>query len=159
MPSLNTIDLGQVAATVTVGTTTTGVAGSSASVTNSGTTANAVFDFTIPEGASGCYPTVTHLASGGVATATISPQTVNLFGEVTSLSIALDTPASGMHNEYIFAFNSGATATTLSVPADVAWTVPVAIAANMHYECNIVYNPTNEVYYGVIVGWDYNPST
>lgn len=155
MPSLNSIDLGQVAATVTVGTTTTGAAGSSASVTNSGTTANAVFDFTIPEGASGCYPTVTHTATAGVASATIVPQTVNIFGDVTSLSIALDTPVSGIYNEYIFNFNSGSTATTLSVPADVAWTAPVTIGTNKHYEVNIVYDDTNEVYYGIIVGWDW----
>lgn len=41
------------AATVDVGTTTTGVAGSDASVVNSGTTSAAVFDFTIPRGATG----------------------------------------------------------------------------------------------------------
>jgi hypothetical protein len=39
------------AATVTAGTTTTGAEGTSASVANSGTTAAAVFDFTIPRGA------------------------------------------------------------------------------------------------------------
>lgn len=42
-----------VAATVTAGTTTTLPAGSSASVTNSGTTSAAVFDFAIPQGAQG----------------------------------------------------------------------------------------------------------
>ena len=41
------------AATIDAGTTTTGVAGSSASVTNSGTTSAAVFDFTIPKGDQG----------------------------------------------------------------------------------------------------------
>lgn len=41
------------AATISVGTVTTGAAGSSASVTNSGTTSAAVFDFTIPAGATG----------------------------------------------------------------------------------------------------------
>lgn len=158
MPSLTQIDLGQVAATVTVGTTTTGAAGSSASVINSGTTVNAVFDFTIPEGASGCYPTIEHTATAGVASVTISPQTVNLFGEVTSLTIALDTPVSGIYNEYVFSFNSGATATTLTLPASVAWTAPVFVVANKHYECNIVYNPTNEVYYGVMIGWEWSPS-
>jgi hypothetical protein len=39
--------------TVDVGTTTTGVAGSSASVTNSGTSQNAIFDFAIPRGDKG----------------------------------------------------------------------------------------------------------
>ena len=41
------------AATVNVGTTTTGQPGTSASVTNSGTTSAAVFNFTIPAGANG----------------------------------------------------------------------------------------------------------
>ena len=41
------------AATVTVGTTTTGEAGTEATVTNSGTTSAAVLNFTIPRGAKG----------------------------------------------------------------------------------------------------------
>ena len=41
------------AATVTAGTTTTGLAGTNAIVTNSGTSSAAVFDFTIPRGDTG----------------------------------------------------------------------------------------------------------
>lgn len=41
------------AATITVGTTTTGEAGTEATVTNSGTTSAAVLNFTIPKGAKG----------------------------------------------------------------------------------------------------------
>lgn len=41
------------AATITVGTVTTGEAGTSATVTNSGTSSAAVFNFTIPRGAAG----------------------------------------------------------------------------------------------------------
>ena len=41
------------AATISVGTVTTGLAGSSASITNVGTTSAAVFNFTIPRGATG----------------------------------------------------------------------------------------------------------
>ena len=41
------------AATVSAGITTTGAAGTSASVTNSGTSSAAIFDFTIPQGAQG----------------------------------------------------------------------------------------------------------
>jgi hypothetical protein len=41
------------AATIAVGTTTTGAAGSSASVTNSGTSSAAVFNFIVPRGATG----------------------------------------------------------------------------------------------------------
>ena len=44
---------GGVAATVSVGTTTTGEAGTDASVSNSGTTAAAVLNFTIPRGVAG----------------------------------------------------------------------------------------------------------
>ena len=40
-------------ATVSIGTVTTGAAGTSASVTNSGTSTNAVFDFVIPKGDTG----------------------------------------------------------------------------------------------------------
>ena len=53
------LDLGKVkgedgaAATIAVGTVTTGPAGSAASVTNSGTSAAAVFNFTIPKGDNG----------------------------------------------------------------------------------------------------------
>lgn len=48
-----TVDLGKITASVTVGTTTTGAAGSSASVTNSGTVQDAVLNFTIPRGEQG----------------------------------------------------------------------------------------------------------
>jgi hypothetical protein len=47
------------AATVDVGTTTTGAPGTDANVTNSGTTSAAVLDFTIPEGEKGDAATVT----------------------------------------------------------------------------------------------------
>jgi hypothetical protein len=40
-------------ATITIGTTTTGAAGSSAEVTNSGTSSAAILNFTIPQGAAG----------------------------------------------------------------------------------------------------------
>lgn len=60
------------AATITIGTVTTGSAGSSASVTNSGSSQNAVLNFTIPQGAQGAdgssggvlypYPTTTYTA-------------------------------------------------------------------------------------------------
>ena len=47
------------AATITVGSTTTGNAGTNASVTNSGTTSAAVLDFVIPRGADGQDITIT----------------------------------------------------------------------------------------------------
>ena len=50
---MSQIDLGQVQAHVSVGTVTTGEAGTDASVVNSGTSQNAILDFTIPRGAKG----------------------------------------------------------------------------------------------------------
>jgi hypothetical protein len=52
-----------VAATVSVGTVTTGAAGTQASVTNSGTASAAVLNFTIPQGAAG--PSGSGTGSGG----------------------------------------------------------------------------------------------
>jgi hypothetical protein len=55
------------AATIAVGTTTTGNAGTNASVTNSGTSSAAIFDFTIPRGdtgATGPQPSVTVSING-----------------------------------------------------------------------------------------------
>jgi hypothetical protein len=46
------------AATIVVGTTTTGAAGTDAGVTNSGTSSAAIFDFTLPEGAQGLNATI-----------------------------------------------------------------------------------------------------
>lgn len=83
-------------ATATVGTTTTGDPGTNASVTNSGTTKDAVFNFTIPRGATGngiesIYLTGT---SGAVKTYTIlftdgNTTTFDVTdGEVTNASLA-----------------------------------------------------------------------
>lgn len=70
------------AATIAVGTTTTGAAGTSASVTNSGTSAAAVFNFTIPKGDKGdtgstgmtpeIFATATTLPAGSSASANIT---------------------------------------------------------------------------------------
>lgn len=64
-PETGNIDAtgGGTAATVDVGTTTTGAAGTNASVTNSGTTSNAVFNFTIPRGADGNDGVTPHIDS------------------------------------------------------------------------------------------------
>ena len=79
VPATVTIDpqLPVVAATVEVGTTTTGAPGTDALVVNSGTAVNAVFDFTIPEGIQGeaatiAVGTTTTLAAGSSATVTNS---------------------------------------------------------------------------------------
>ena len=69
------------AATVTVGTTTTGAAGTNASVVNSGTSSAAILDFTIPRGdkgetgatgQDGFSPSASVSQSGGVTTISIT---------------------------------------------------------------------------------------
>ena len=62
-----------VIASVAVGTTTTGAAGSSASVTNSGTSLDAVFNFTIPRGDTGATGAAATIAVG--TTTTTNPGT------------------------------------------------------------------------------------
>ena len=141
------IDLGKVAATVSVGTTTTVGGDSGASVTNSGTSSDAVLNFSIP---SGCYPIV----QPSVTTQALNPQTVYVWGEESALTITLNAPTNNnILNEYIFQFNSGDTATDLNYPPDVLFPSPVTIEANKHYEVNIVYNSVDDAYYGIIVGW------
>lgn len=56
------------AATVNVGTTTTGAAGTSASVTNSGTSSAAVLDFTIPKGDKGDAGSAATITVGNTTT-------------------------------------------------------------------------------------------
>jgi len=66
------------AATVSVGTTTTGSAGTNASVSNSGTPSEAVFNFTIPRGATG--------ATGTAATVSVGTTTTGLAGTNASVT-------------------------------------------------------------------------
>ena len=134
---MSQIDLGQVAATVTIGTTTTGAYGTQASVSNSGTTQNAVFNFTIP---SANYPIVNQTSSS----TSISPGCLNVWGEVSSLSITLATPTDAtIVNEYMIQFESGSTATTLSMPSSVEWAEScgsLSVEANKTYQISIVNN-------------------
>lgn len=131
---MSQIDLGQVAATVTTGTTTTGAYGTQALVTNSGTTQNAVFDFTIP---SANYPIVNQTSSS----VGISPGCLNVWGEVSSLSITLAVPSNNtIMNEYMIQFTSGTTATTLTLPATIKWVEEPSIDANATYQISIVNN-------------------
>lgn len=62
------------AATISVGSVTTGDAGSNASVVNAGDTANAVFNFTIPRGAQG-------VAGPGVSVGSTAPEAPGTLGE------------------------------------------------------------------------------
>lgn len=131
---MSQIDLGRVAATVSAGTVTKGSYNSAATVTNSGTTQDAVFDFTIP---TSVYPIVNQTASS----VSIEPGVLNVWGEMSSLTITFATPSdSSIMNEYLIQFTSGSTATTLSMPSSVLWTETPNIEANATYQISVVNN-------------------
>lgn len=73
-------------------------------------------------------------------TKTISPNIYYVWGEVASLTITLADPSNNnIVNEYMFEFISGATATTLTLPAEVE-TEDIVIEANKKYQVDIVNN-------------------
>jgi hypothetical protein len=74
------------AATVAVGTTTTGAAGSNAAVTNSGSSAAAVFNFTVPQGIQGLQGNVG--PQGSSAFTTVSGFTVPAVGATVQTTVA-----------------------------------------------------------------------
>ena len=87
------------AATISVGTVTTGAAGSNASVTNSGTENAAVFDFVIPRGADGTNGSDGSDGEDGAA-ATISVGTVTTGSAGSNASVT----NSGTENAAVFDF-------------------------------------------------------
>lgn len=87
----------------------------------------------------GSIPVVNNDTSN--TTATIQPNTLYIWGEVTSLNITLATPTdNNVLNEYHFFFESGDTATTLSLPNTVLWEEEPDITTNTKYEVIIINN-------------------
>ena len=72
------------------------------------------------------------------ATFALPPNQYHTWGEVASLTLTLGTGASGQANGYWFSFDSGDTATTLSLPETV--NTDIVVEPNMHYECSIIGN-------------------
>lgn len=60
------------------------------------------------------------------------------WGEVAALTLTLGAETSGVVNEYHFAFDSGATATTLSLPEGIQ--TDIVVEPSTHYECSIIDN-------------------
>lgn len=90
-------------------------------------------------GGGGSVPVVNNGTSN--TTATIQPNTLYIWGEVTSLNITLATPTdNSILNEYHFFFKSGDTATTLSLPNTVLWDKEPTVIPNCQYEVIIVNN-------------------
>lgn len=71
-------------------------------------------------------------------TFTLPANEYHTWGEVPSLTLTLAAGTSGQASGYWFAFDSGATATTLSIPETVK--TDIAVEPNTHYECIIVGN-------------------
>ena len=71
-------------------------------------------------------------------TFTLPPNQYHTWGAVASLTLTLGTETSGQVNGYWFSFDSGATATTLSLPEEIK--TDIVVEANTHYECIIVGN-------------------
>lgn len=68
----------------------------------------------------------------------LPPNQYHTWGEVSSLTLTLGAEISGRTNGYWFSFDSGDTATTLSLPETVQ--TDIVVEPNMHYECMIVGN-------------------
>lgn len=89
-------------------------------------------------GGSGAYAEVNHDTSD--TTFTLTPNTFHVWDEVASLDLSFGAETSGVANEYLFQFTSGATATTLTLPDDIKWAndnVPT-IAENMIYQISVL---------------------
>ena len=89
-------------------------------------------------GGSGAYSEANHGTSD--TTFTITPNTFHIWDEVASLTLDLGSETSGVANEYLFQFTSGATATSLTLPDDIKWANDSAptIAENMIYQVSIL---------------------
>ena len=79
-------------------------------------------------------PFVSHSTSD--TTFQLPPNELHTWGEVPSLTLTLGAETSGVVNGYWFSFDSGDTATTLSLPESIK--TDVVVEPNMHYECLIV---------------------
>ena len=72
-----------------------------------------------------------------------------------SLTLTLNAPTDlTVTNEYQGSFDTGATAPTVTFPADVIWSVTPSVNVNTHYEFNIRY--TAGKYYGLVQAWNIN---
>jgi hypothetical protein len=88
----------------------------------------------------GAYALVEHGTND--TTFTLTPNTFHVWGEVGSLTLTLGEEQSGVANEFLFQFESGKTATTLTLPDDLIWAnddIPV-IESKCTYQISILNN-------------------
>lgn len=101
----------------------------------------------IPSGGSGgsdssggAYALIEHDTND--TTFMLTPNTFHTWGEVGSLTLTLGEEQSGVANEFLFQFESGKTATTLTLPDDLIWAnddIPV-IESKCTYQISILNN-------------------
>lgn len=88
-------------------------------------------------------------------TVTLEPNKVYNVAMGESLALALTPPTdTTITNEYQGSFDTGATAPTVTFPADVIWAETPSVEANTHYEFNIRH--TGGKYYGILQEWRLN---
>lgn len=88
-------------------------------------------------------------------TVTLEPNKVYNIAIGESLTLALTPPTdTTITNEYQGSFDTGATAPTVTFPADVIWAETPSVEANTHYEFNIRY--MGGKYYGLVQTWNIN---
>lgn len=81
-------------------------------------------------------------------TVEIQPNVLNVWGEISSLTITFAEGAANQYNEYMIQFESGSAATTLTLPASVQWVDDNnTVEANKTYQISIVNN------LGIMEGW------
>lgn len=87
----------------------------------------------------GCaYPVVNHGTND--TTFTLTPNTFHIWEEVAALDLSLGDETSGIANEFLFQFTSGATPTTLTLPDSIKWAndIAPAISENMIYQVSVL---------------------
>lgn len=110
------------AATVTIGTTTTGAAGTNASVTNSGDEHNAIFNFTIPRGNTG--------ATGSAATVAVGTTSTLPAGSSATVTNS-GTSSAAVFNFGIPKGDTGATGSAATVAVGTTSTLPAGSSATV----------------------------
>jgi hypothetical protein len=123
------------AATISVGTVTTLTPGDSVTVTNSGTTSAAIFNFGIPQGTAGVAASVAlgTVTTGAAGTDVIITNSGSSSAAVLNFTIPKGDTGTSAYNGYISISTDGTTITTLSTSTDTSW---VTISA----DGNIVFN-------------------
>lgn len=86
----------------------------------------------------GAYKEMNHGTND--TTFTLTPNTFHIWDEVASLDLSFAGETTGVANEYLFQFTSGATATTLTLPDGLKWANDTAptIAENMIYQVSVL---------------------